>query len=125
MEERRSQLRGWTRNRLIVFDRNTDEVIGYVANMCVEGLMVMCEESAGMSSLIACRVALPQRHLNRDQLFFDAEVRWCRETDTAGIHEIGMKFTRIDEVDRKIIVKILEDCTVAATGPQDALEFSS
>ncbi len=125
MEERRNQLRGWTKDRLVVFDRNTDEAIGYVANICVEGLRVMCEEPAEVSSSIECRVALPERHLDRDQLFFDAEVRWCRESDATGVMEVGLKLTQIDEVGRKIIVKLLENCTVVTTSPQDVRELSS
>ncbi len=119
MEERRNQLRGWTKDRLIVFDRDSDEAIGCVENISIEGLMVTSGQPIDVSRFIRCRVALPQQHLDRDQLFFDAKVKWCREADADGMLQIGLRFTKLEDVDRKIIVKLLANCTVAAVDQVD------
>ena len=119
MEERRNQLRGWTKDSLIVIERDTGEPVGHIVNMSVEGLMVVSEKCADVSRIIECNVLLPGEYHGREQLRFDAEVRWCSESEVDGMMIIGLRITEIDNIGKKIIVKLLENCTVAKADKWD------
>jgi c-di-GMP-binding flagellar brake protein YcgR len=124
MHERRSQLRGYTNDYLVVIDRNTEEIIGRVCNLCLDGMMVISKMAVDVSDTFECRMALPEPHLDRNQMLFGAEVVWRRDTEVEGTMRIGLRFTDIDATGRKIIVKLLETCTVAAASPADAKNLS-
>ena len=93
---------------LAVFDRTTDELVGYLADVSVEGIKVMCD----------CPVTPGSKHLLRVESFlfddpdhtieFDAECRWNSPDKFIDYHDCGFRITRIEDSHLQEIRNIID-----------------
>jgi len=107
MTKQRKQTRYQTEELLMVFDRHTSRHIGGLANLTYDGAMFVTQEPVKKSSIAHCRVELPNKILDRDQLIFDAECVWCKKNATRGWYESGYKLKNVSEQDRNILTYVM------------------
>jgi hypothetical protein len=91
----------------MVFDRNTEHHIGGLANLTYDGAMLITQEPVDTSSVVSCRVELPDKVLEHDQLLFDAECVWCKRDAARGWYESGYRLTNASEQDRDILTYVM------------------
>lgn len=108
MKEHRKQARAPVNDYFIVFDRHTDEIIGRVMNMTEEGMMVVSEMPTKVSGSFHCRMALPEKLMDKNQVLFDAECKWCEKNQTTGMFESGYQVRQVSAMDREIISLLLQ-----------------
>ena len=116
MKEQRKQTRAQVSDYFIVFDRHTDEIIGRVMNMTDEGMMVVSEMPTKVSGSFHCRMALPEKLMDKNQVLFDAECKWCEKNQSTGMYESGYQIRQISAVDREIISLLLQKWMNAKSG---------
>lgn len=62
-----------------VFDRNTNELLGYLVDITPEGIMLMSEEPIETDTVFQLRMIFPVEVSGRKQLDFEAESVWCEK----------------------------------------------
>lgn len=107
MTEQRKQTRYETEEFLMVFDRHTDRHIGGLANLTADGAMFVTQEPVDIPSIAHCRVELPDKILDHDELIFDAECIWCKKDPTRGWYESGYRLRNVSEQDRDILTYVM------------------
>jgi len=113
MQEKRTQLRGQTGDILPVSDRESGAQLGRVSNMSIEGLQLISDCAIEQDQELHLKISVSNNQDNHNYAEFDAEVRWCKRNDRTGKYDIGLKFTKIEDTDRQIVIKLLGQCTVA------------
>lgn len=108
MEEQRKNIRRAPNDYYLVFDRENDRFIGRVLNMSLDGLMLVSMEPAKVSDGFKCRMALPEKIDDFNQIEFDAECKWCRKNDESNMYESGYKMKNVSKKDREIIRELLQ-----------------
>lgn len=107
MSETRKHPRFETEDLLMVFNRETDEHIGGLANLTPEGAMFITREPIEVSALLPCRVELPRMVLGCDELVFDADCVWCEKDETKGWYESGYKLKNVSDQNQEILTNVM------------------
>ena len=107
MSETRKHPRFETEDLLMVFNRKTDEHIGGLANLTPEGAMFITREPIEISTLLQCRVELPLKILDCDEVVFDAECVWCKKDVSRGWFESGYKLKDVSEQNQEILTYVM------------------
>ena len=107
MPKARKHPRYETEDLLMVFNRETDEHIGGLANLTPEGAMFITREPVELPLLFRCRVELPRRILDCDEFVFDAECVWCKKDETRGWYESGYKLKYVSEKNQDVLTYIM------------------
>ncbi len=79
MAEKRRQKRYIPDKHLKIFDNNSNEYIGLLANISTDGAMFVTREKIKSSSVLKCRIELLKPILNHNEIIFEAHQRWCRK----------------------------------------------
>lgn len=79
MKDRRALKRRHLVFYLRVFDRNTNQLIGYLVDITPEGIMVMSENPIETDTTYQLRMVFPIEILGRKELNFDATSIWCKK----------------------------------------------
>ena len=111
MIEQTNKPRRWTSDYYVVFNRDTAEAIGRVLNFSDTGILLMTADEIRVPSVLRCRMVLPAPVDGRVELLFDAESRWGRRNEKNDWYETGFHITAMDETDRRIFLKIVNDTT--------------
>ena len=91
MPENRRQPRCVPDKHLKVFDHDSNEYIGILANFSTEGVMFVTRDKMQSHSATPCRVELPQSILDRNEIVFEAHHLWSRKNVKKGWWESGYK----------------------------------
>jgi hypothetical protein len=116
MSEKRKQVRAPVSDYFIVFYRHTDEIIGRIMNMTEEGMMIVSEMPAKVSGSFHCRMALPEKLMDKSQVLFDAECRWSEKNQKTGMFESGFQIRQVSDMDKQIISLLLQKWMNVKTG---------
>ncbi len=109
MEERRKierkNLAFFTR----LFNRETGDLLGHLANLTAIGAMIICETPLESNRCYRIQMELPEPIAGREHLNFEAECLWCRpEQFSPQFHNAGFKFTQISPADLAVIDRIID-----------------
>ncbi len=107
MSNSRKNTRRTTSDYYIVFDGQTEEILGRVSNMSQGGLKLISEKAVDVPRLFHCRMTLPEPVMGQGEILFDAESRWTREIGHYGWYETGYEFGRISNTDRERLELLL------------------
>lgn len=108
MEEQRKNIRRAPNDYFLVFDRENDRFIGRVLNMSLDGLMLVSMEPVEVPDEFKCRIALPEKIDDCNQIVFDAESKWSRKNGESNMYETGFKMTNVSKIDREIMKELLQ-----------------
>ena len=91
MKERRKLPRYSLKKYLTVYNSVSGQPIGELVNMSEEGAMFVTPEPIRETTSIPCRVKLPLRIMEQDEIVFEAEYRWCRKNIKKNRWESGYR----------------------------------
>jgi hypothetical protein len=107
MPETRKHPRYETEDLLMIFNRETDEHIGGLANLTPEGAMFITREPIDVSVVLKCRVELSRTTIDCDEFVFDAECVWCTKDETRGWYESGYKLKNVSGQNQEILTYVM------------------
>lgn len=103
MNDKRNTPRGRTSDYFLIYNSATDELVGRVLNMTVDGAMLISEEPVDPNIVIPCRLTLPEPINGCQEIIFDMESRWSCENRQASWYETGYKLINMSELATKIL----------------------
>ena len=95
MDEKRRLQRKHLRHQLMVFDRNTDELTGYLVDITPEGLLLTTKNPVEVGAILNLRMALPDKIRGSREVVFDAQSVWCRKDALTSFCKTGLKVLEI------------------------------
>ena len=78
---------------IAVYDCSTNQSLGKLVNLSIDGAMLVSEKSVKPAASFPCRMELEQQILGRTEIYFDAECRWCRKNIALGRWESGYRLS--------------------------------
>lgn len=112
MKDKRKHERKEMDGLCVVQNRATGEVFGVLADLSVDGAMMLCEQPVQTGHVTECRVSLPQQILGSSEVSFDAECRWCTQDEAAGRYRVGFRLLNVPTQDRAAIQILSRHWTV-------------
>jgi hypothetical protein len=103
MSEVKDSVRRNAGDPLIVYDMTTNIPIGQIINLSRRGMRLMSETPMEVNRIYYCRMPLPETLLKRDEIFFDAECRWCLKNEDTGWYDSGYVLRKASPEDTDII----------------------
>ncbi len=97
--ERRKHERREPDSYLNVHDRKSGRHIGGLANLSDAGAMFVTRDAVKAGTRMECRLELMHPIMGRNDIYFDAECRWCRKNIKRGWWESGhlLKLSGVDQ----------------------------
>lgn len=92
---------------LIIYDISSNQPIGQVVNMTVEGMKLAVEKPIKVNGMLYCRMELPRKILGNTEVFFDAECRWCKKNEATGKYDTGYKLRYVSAKDKKVVGELI------------------
>ncbi len=108
MAERRKRKRNPADDYYAVLDRDSNGIVGGLANITTSGLMLITKKPVKAFSIHRYMVELPEPILECDQVAFDAECRWCQANRATGWYESGHELKNVSDEDMKIITHLTQ-----------------
>jgi len=93
MSERRTHERQSPKKYPTVFNYQTGDPIGKLANLSADGAMLITENPVKKATILKCRIGLNHKILGLHEIIFDAECRWCRRNIEADRWESGYRLS--------------------------------
>ncbi len=104
MSDKRREERNQLASYLNVFDRNTDLLLGYMADFSSEGIMLVSKMPIQIGLIYPCRAILTKMVAGQGQVIFDAESRWCtHDSNLYALYNVGFRFKQITPEDLSIL----------------------
>lgn len=106
MGERRRYERRRPSHYSAVFDRDSQKLLGRLANLSTEGLMLISEEALPLHQNFQCRIMLPEDLNAGPSICFKARSHWCRKGTTPQTYHTGLSFTDIRLKDLEVLEEL-------------------
>lgn len=90
-----------------VFDQHTEEPIGRVVDLTVEGLMLLTPEDVPAHGIYQLVIPLPVSVEGCAQIRVGVESLWCRESNDGQNHWTGFHIIDISDEDRACIERLI------------------
>ncbi len=109
MEERRHLSRKYLIIYSRVFERTMGKLLGYLADLSLEGAMIISEEKLPVDRLMSLRFDLPDINaFDSNSLNLNARVARCDPDISPGFYNIGFEFQEVKEEQKAIILKMMD-----------------
>jgi hypothetical protein len=92
---------------LKVTDKNSGVVLGRVANITPDGLMLVNADRIIENSMITLRIELPELLFGKAHIECDAKCMWCRPVAQSKLFEAGFQLLEMGEMDIQTIVALI------------------
>lgn len=104
MKDNRRQDRNKLDSFLNVFDRTSDQLLGYMADFSGGGIMLISKEPLEVGETYRCKAVLSHKVEGQGQIVFDAESRWCgHDPNLYALYNIGLQFKNISRKHAEVI----------------------
>jgi hypothetical protein len=80
---------------LRVHDGTSRRVIGHVVDITLHGLQLITEEPLTVLEQHRLRMSFPGMGSSRDELFFDAVCKWCRQDENPAFYLAGFQILNL------------------------------
>jgi hypothetical protein len=90
-------------SQLFVFDQKIDHPLGIVRDLTPNGCKLESTYPVKVGKIFDCRLDLPEPIFGIGDLHFLGQVRWCQESETPDIFELGLEFQSLTERERFIL----------------------
>jgi hypothetical protein len=108
MQDRRKHPRKDLYLFLNVYDPKSEQNIGTLLNLSLEGAMVLSENRVDSDMVFELQIKLPENFFQKHELVFTAKSRWCAPDINPEFYDVGYQFANVSEEDGRIIKEILE-----------------
>lgn len=106
---KRRQLRVHLSSGFTVFDRLTDEVIGTLVDLSVDGAKLSGQSPCPVGTVRQFKVELPEGKKWGTSLAFDAKSMWCNTSRGSGTYDTGFQIISIGDEDTRVMQSIIDD----------------
>jgi hypothetical protein len=103
MSDRRRSGRNSTRHIAKVIDATTDRVLGRLANITEDGMMVVTDKPVIVYEIYHIRLTLPKPVNGTSSLDLQAQARWSKPDRNPRFRNAGFRFVQITEDDEELI----------------------
>lgn len=93
---------------LPVVDRDTDELVGYLTDVTVDGGMLQSEEPIEENRTFNLRMQLDEQIQGSNHIDVEAESKWCRKERNAVFHNSGFEFREVSDDNQARIAELAE-----------------
>jgi hypothetical protein len=93
---------------LRVFDRGTNQMIGHIVNITMQGVMIISDHPIGSGCKFNLCMHLPYELGKGNTIDFVATSVWNRRDVNPEFYNSGFTFDSIDEKDRKTIIDLID-----------------
>ena len=76
-----------------VYNRPSDEFIGYLVDISSEGMMILSKKAFPEGDTLKLRIELPVEIKGSDQLIVEAKCVWCERDTNPEFNRLGFSFT--------------------------------
>ncbi len=90
-----------------VLVRNSDYIIGKLADITQEGFMVLCSKTVELEKELPLQIKLPETLFNSDSIGLDAICMRCKKDAKTGRIEAGFRITDISDSNRVLVNKLI------------------
>jgi hypothetical protein len=109
MNERRHLTRKYLIVYSRVFERTMGKLLGYLADLSLEGAMIISEEKLETDRMMSLRFDLPDMNVfDRNSLNLNVRVARCDPDISPGFFNIGFEFQEVNEEQKAIIRKMMD-----------------
>jgi len=105
--ERQEVVRRKACEALLVYDLHTGLPMGQILDMSVRGMKLMNDQRFTVRQVYYCRMPLDKKISGRDEVYFDAECRWCKLNDSTSWYNSGFKLRYPTPEDAEIVRKLI------------------
>jgi len=109
MDERRKLNRKYLAFFTRVFDRGNGQLLGHLADLTSEGMMIISEKPLEIDTVYNLRMDLSGAFFDREQLDFKANGVWCKPDIDPAFFNIGFQLINISSDEISIIHRIIEE----------------
>ena len=107
MSDRRGRRRRRTSDYFLVYDQETNELIGRIIDLTAGGARLISEEPVPVPRTVQCKLVMPHMVGRHRHLYIEVECKWCKKNHRLGWHEAGYEFVNISEENHKIITELI------------------
>lgn len=79
---------------LRIYDRETGAVLGHLADITTDGLMILSDEPISMGKRFKLRLEVPGSDREEDHILVEADSLWCGRDVNPEFHDTGFKFVK-------------------------------
>ena len=97
---------------LRVFRTDADELVGYLADVSVYGLMLQSQQPLTLpdgQDTITLRLELDRRTGEAEEIVVEARPVWSRKEGSSVFHHTGLEFVGLPEDDRQRVEALMEE----------------
>jgi c-di-GMP-binding flagellar brake protein YcgR len=109
MGDQRKLARRRTSDYFVVYERETERIVGRLVNLTIAGAMIISEDPVEVPTTVKCKLRLPESVEGRQEVLFDAESRWCKKNNHTDWYETGYKFVNVSDIDIRLITLVTRD----------------
>lgn len=93
---------------LKVHDAKTNQVIGRVQDMHIEGMMLTSAKPLPTGATFHLKIDLPSEILGKKQLAVEARSMWNKRDVNPDYYDTGLKLSKMSEDDTKVIKRLTQ-----------------
>ena len=105
--EKRKQKRWHLIYYLKVYNNETGEMIGHMADLSSKGLMIVTEGDVELDQEFQLRMELPDAFHQKKEIKFDTISLWSKKDINPNFNAIGFRFMKISKSDMGIIKELI------------------
>lgn len=95
---------------LLVFEKDTDRLLGHVVDVSTEGMKLMSKEPIEEGTEFDVRMVLPDElGESSRQLAFRARCAWCNQNVYSDFYGAGFHIENIDAADVRLIRRLVDE----------------
>lgn len=108
MAEARREEREIINRYLRVFDRNSNQFVGYLVDITPHGAMLQSRDEVDLDRRMLLRVELPEELDPSRELVIEAASVWDKKEENALFHHTGFEFQDVSSVAENKIRRMIE-----------------
>ena len=112
MRDRRNYPRKYLVMIARVFDRKTGKLLGHIADMTIEGIMIIGNLQLKANQVYELRMELPENIFGINSLDLIARSIWCHHDPIPTMHNTGFQLLDLSADDVAIIERILREYAI-------------
>ncbi len=94
---------------LLVFDNNTDKLIGHIVDISTKGIKLMSREEITPGEIYNIKMILPEGiEESSREVFFEAKCVWCKSRMYSDFYGSGFEYHSIGEDYAQIIKRLID-----------------
>ena len=106
-QKEQQKIRRKASESLLVYDLSSGSPIGEILDMSAKGMKLLGERPAMVRQVFYCRIPLNNGIDGNDEVFVDAECRWCKKSEKGDLYNSGYILRFPSPKDASIIQKLI------------------